>query len=90
MKRYFTFLARAFISACTVVCNKPVAQVSQAKKLIIGKVVLQNDNGQSLSADVTPCFKQSNGNIKCGISRFNGAAASVRSLTEMDYIILEV
>jgi len=90
MRRYFAFLALAFISACTVVGNKPVAQVSQGKKLIIGKVVLQNDNGQSLSADVTPCFKQSSGDVKCGISRFNGAAASVRSLTEMDYVVLEV
>ena len=90
MKRYFLLVALIlFASACTVIGNTPITQISQGKKLIIGKVVLQDADGRSLSADVTPCFKQGNGDIKCGISRFNGAAASVRSLMEMDYVVLE-
>jgi len=78
------------VSACNVVGNKPVKQITQGKKLMVGKIVLQDEYGQPLSSDVKPCITQSNGEEKCEMTRFNSAAVSSSSQRDMDYVIFEV
>jgi len=88
---YFLLLL-IFICSCAYPGNKIIKSLDSNKKLIVGKIILEDKNGGYISSDIVACFRQSDGSKKCIITRFNEVAASVRSLNknDMDYLFLEV